>query len=181
MTAVGRALLILLFLLIPFTRVQPIFPADTFKEVQTVIVIAKPVTENLLEIPILNLSEQIALANPFKLTDYMPVIADKVARATGTSDNLIYLFAHAAPYYYKGTQSRAIFANLNFLTENDRINLYGKTYYVTGKTIVAATDLTPLTQKPTVETLVLQTCLPGAGYAQRLIVTAKPYNQLALK
>ena len=160
MTAIGRALLILLFLLIPFLRVRPIFPADTFKEV-------KIEKNNLLEIPILNLSEEIVPANPFNIKEYMPVLNNHVARATETSDKLIYLFAHS-------DKSKPIFANLNFLAENDTVIFNSKKYYVADKKIVVATDLSPIEQNPPDETLILQTCPPGGSYNKRLIVTAKP-------
>ena len=69
-----------------------------------------------------------------------------------------------------------VFSKLNNLKNNDEIKIQkdGKNYiyFVTGKKIVAATDLSVLNQT-TDETLTLITCWPIGTDKERLIVTAK--------
>lgn len=165
MTALGRSLLVLFILFLIFP--QRVLGFDKY----------------ILEVPRAGIIEEISPANPFKINDYMPVINNKIAQATGTSKNLIYLFAHSSAFNYNGTKSKSIFATLDYVDKGDTIliNRFGnlKKYRIIDKLIVAQTNLSYLTQKPKEETLVLQTCLLGNNFENRLIITAKPIIELS--
>lgn len=159
MTALGRSLLVLFILFLIFP--QRVLGFDKY----------------ILEVPRAGIIEEIAPANPFDIKEYMAVLNNHVARATGTSDKLIYLFAHSG-------NTKPIFATLDYVDIGDTIliNRFGdlKQYRIIDKKIVAQTNLSYLTQKPKEETLVLQTCLLGNNFDNRLIITAKLVSQLAV-
>ncbi|OGG07171.1 hypothetical protein A2872_04040 [Candidatus Gottesmanbacteria bacterium RIFCSPHIGHO2_01_FULL_42_12] len=196
--AKGSGLLFILLLTISLIVPRPIYPADEINvsvgisdfELQSpqksVIIDRKLEDGYYLDIPKAGIFEQIKdNVDPFNFYVYMPVISDKVAKASGTGKNLTYLFAHSSDYPYNGARSKAIFANINNLASGDEIyiNSYGKIkkYVVVNKKIVPDIDLRPLTQKPNEEILVLQTCWPLNSLRTRLIVTAKPSVVIALK
>ena len=196
--AKGSGLLFFLLLTVSLLFPKTLYPSDELNiptlpstsyvnaKLNDVIVSQRLVDGYYLDIPKAGIFDKIQdRVDPFNIYAYMPVIYNRVAQASGTGKNLTYLFAHSSSYVYKGTESKAIFANLNNLIKGDQIilNKYGqiKKYQVVSKKIVHDVDLWPLTQKPKEETLVLQTCWPLNSLTTRLIVTAKPIEVIAAK
>jgi len=123
--------------------------------------------------------------DPSREEAFQPALTKGVAHAQGTYfpglPGNIYLFAHSTDSFWDVGRYNAIFYLLKDLKEGDEIAVFyqGKrhNYYVTGKQVVDADDVSHITQANTGdEQLILQTCWPPGTTWKRLLVFARPRN-----
>ncbi|MDD3679403.1 MAG: sortase [Candidatus Shapirobacteria bacterium] len=137
-------------------------------------------------IPKINANAPIfANIDPFSEREFLPILRKGVAHAKNSSfpghGSNIYLFAHSASGILSIKQYNAVFYLINKLEKNDEIVIYYKekpySYFVFEKKIVGFGAIKYL-DKTNEEILTLQTCYPPGTTLQRLIVKAKPIENL---
>lgn len=117
---------------------------------------------------------------------YLPALKHGVAHALGTVfpgiPGNIYLFAHSTDNFWNVGRYNAVFYLLKELENGDEIDIFYSgvryIYRVTNKLTVDPSEVNYLTQPTTGEQLTLQTCWPPGTAWKRLVVIAKPENQI---
>ncbi|HSD98563.1 MAG TPA: class E sortase [Patescibacteria group bacterium] len=151
-------------------RQQDIVPADE----QFGIVIPKIRANNKV----------IANVDPFDEMTYQWALTKGVAHAKGSSlpyeKGTVFLFSHSSVNFYEAVKYNSIFYLLDKLKKGDTVYLFYKgtkyTYLVSGKTIVAPTNVSYLFEK-TGNRLILMTCWPPGTTFRRLLVEAVLKNK----
>lgn len=148
--------------------------------------IAPPDSEYSIVIPKIGASAEVTPnVDPSNEEAFQPALQKGVAHAQGTYfpglPGNIYLFAHSTDSFWNAGRYNAIFYLLKDLEEGDEIAVFyqGKrhNYYVTGKQVVDADDVSHITEANTGdEQLILQTCWPPGTTWKRLLVFARPRN-----
>lgn len=122
-----------------------------------------------------------ANVDPFKESEFLPILKKGVAHAKSTSfpgqGENIYLFAHSASGPLQIKQYNAVFYLLPKLEQGDQVIIFYKEkpyyYYVFEKKIIGPEKVNYL-EKTGEEILTLQTCYPAGTTLKRLIIRAKP-------
>lgn len=134
-----------------------------------------------IEIPKLFLSEPvIANVDPTNETEYNQALTLGIAQAAGTNlpgrGGLGYYFAHSSNVSLRSSARNAIFYLLGKLEPGDVVMLWHEgarhDYQVVESRIVAADDLSFLSNPHDQERIVLQTCWPVGTSLKRLLVFA---------
>ena len=137
-------------------------------------------------IPKINANAPIfANIDPFKESEFLPILKKGVAHAKNTSfpgqGENIYLFAHSASGPLQIKQYNAVFYLLPKLEQGNQIIIFYKEkpyyYYVFEKKIIGPEKINYL-EKTGEEILTLQTCYPAGTTLKRLIIRAKPGTPL---
>jgi len=116
---------------------------------------------------------------------YSQVLTLGLAHAAGTSlpgqKGPIYIFGHSASLDFNLSEVNAVFYLLDKLEPGDEVDVFYNgwhyTYQVSDKKITAPEDTSYLENKGE-EILILQTCWPPGTRWQRLVVEAKPVQDL---
>jgi len=133
-------------------------------------------------IPKINANAPIfANIDPFKESEFLPILKKGVAHAKNTSfpgqGENIYLFAHSASGPLQIKQYNAVFYLLPKLEQGNQIIIFYKEkpyyYYVFEKKIIGPEKINYL-EKTGEEILTLQTCYSAGTTLKRLIIRAKP-------
>jgi LPXTG-site transpeptidase (sortase) family protein len=131
----------------------------------------------------LGINETVAAnVDPFKSAEYLPQLQKYgVAHAKNTvppgEAGITYLFGHSTINVWDIGRYHAPFTLLEKLEMNDRIVLFYKgkryDYFVTEMKVVSPVEVSYLTQKRDMPTLILQTCDPPGQNTHRLLVIAE--------
>ncbi len=126
----------------------------------------------------------IANVDPYNSKIYQAALTKGVAQAKGTAvPNEIgnmFLFSHSSANILEAGRYNSIFYLLSKLEKNDEIYIFYKgekyKYKVSQIKIVDAKDVSYLSGKSKVKTLILMTCWPAGTTYKRLIIIAKEAN-----
>ncbi len=128
----------------------------------------------------------IANVDPANKSEYSEALKIGVAHAKGSNfpgqNRMIYLFAHSTDSPINIARYNAVFYLLNKLEKGDKVYIFFSDklyeYQVDHKLITSPKDTSWLNDKGDGETLILQTCYPPGTTWERLLVIAKPVNNL---
>lgn len=153
--------------------------------------ILKPVDQKFaVIIPKLAINSRvIAEVDTANKAEYSKALKLGAAHAKGTylpgENGTIYIFAHSTDAVWNISQFNAIFYLLRELEENDQVHLVynGKVYpyIVTDKKVVDPDSIEYLTPHHGREELILQTCWPPGTTSKRLLIFARPSDDIPRK
>lgn len=171
-------LVILLFTFSPLIKEEITYAVTPKKTIEEI----KPRDMNFgIVIPQINANAKvIANVDPYNEKEYQYQLSKGVAHAKGSSMPNEYgntfLFAHSAADWQQATRYNAIFYLIYKLKNNDRIYIFymGKkyTFRVNNVLYVSDNEISYLTRKTSVKSLILMTCWPPGTSLKRLLVQA---------
>lgn len=151
----------------------------------TKLLIEKPASESFsLQIPSIKINVPVIKdVNPWNKNEYLPVLKNGVAHATGSAvpnaNGSVFLFAHSSDFPWRMTRYNTAFFRLGRLKIGDNITITFEgekfSYRVKEKKIVWPYEVEFLTNQNKNQ-LILQTCAPLGTSLKRLLIFAKPVN-----